>query len=269
MTSHRALAWMLGAVVAWGACSPCWADPSIQVTTTRDVVQKGGEVDVIVQVSARETIRDILIAPSIPYGFVAEPLRGPGYAVDSLNVMIPFLREGSSISVRYRAWPPKTVPPPNMTDKDHYGNKVGHVSTAEPKPFVFNVFYSVSGDSILGASSQTVRASIRYTTSLGAYLLSGVLGVLLGYLIKAGRKGQDAVLQEQRAASSNLRGFIEDRLGVTAAGLVTSLVLGFGILTVLAREGIPVNGGFQAIALGIGLAVLTDDELLSKLRGKR
>jgi hypothetical protein len=44
------------------------------------------------------------------------------------------------------------------------------------------------------------------------------------------------------------------------------MMIGFGALLVMAKETIPVNSWHQSIALGIGLAVLSDEQLLAKFK---
>jgi hypothetical protein len=48
--------------------------------------------------------------------------------------------------------------------------------------------------------------------------------------------------------------------------LFTLLIVGFAALLVLSKDAIPVTGWHQAMALGIGLAILTDEQLLAKIK---
>ena len=48
--------------------------------------------------------------------------------------------------------------------------------------------------------------------------------------------------------------------------LLTTLVIGFGVLLGIAQNGIPVGGAPAATALGIGIGVLGDDALIARVR---
>ena len=48
--------------------------------------------------------------------------------------------------------------------------------------------------------------------------------------------------------------------------LLTLLIVGFGILLSLAKDALPVTSWHQAIALGIGIGILSDEQLITKLK---
>ena len=120
-----------------------------------------------------------------------------------------------------------------------------------------------------GSNSQFVSTTIQYTTSIGIYLVAGMIGAMLGHLIKTGIKKRED-LSKTMGFSGGLKGTgaaLKELLGTNLTGLITILIVSFGAMIVLAKDGVPVAGHMQAMALGIGLAVLTDDQLLSKFTG--
>src|SRR5207244_3336361 len=114
--------------------------------------------------------------------------------------------------------------------------------------------------------SQSVTTSVNYTTHLYLYLLSGLFGTVLGHLIKNGIDKRDKLSDtlQRNGLSTKVGGWLKELLGTNVTGLITILVIGFGTLLVLAKDGIPVAAWYQAVALGIGLALVTDDQLLAR-----
>ncbi len=94
------------------------------------------------------------------------------------------------------------------------GDKQSLYSTREPKTFPINIFYKTKSDSGEMEGMYTEKISIRYTTSIGHYIVAGLFGVLLS----------------------------------------------------LAKDGLPTTSWHQAIALGIGIGILSDEQLITKIK---
>ena len=237
--------------------------PAITVVPSRPSVQKGGVFDIRLNISSDQPLTMITIAPLVPHGFYLEPLPSPhiDIADSGHTVRIGRIAGQSSLAVHYRAWPPSTF------GSSHDSGDAGSVSTEEPKVFTFNVFYRLGHDTATQEVSQMVSATVAYTTNLGVYLFSGLIGALLGTLIKTGTRNRAEI---KAAVESHLliaKPFVGGWAAFVAnpVGLFTSLLVTFAVLLVMAKNGIPVAGWHQAAALGIGLAVLADDQLLTKL----
>lgn len=249
--------------------------PEIRASPSRSSVQRGGVFDLRLEITAREPLSTIAIVPLVPFGFHLEPIPSSGIIVekDEKSTSISKLAQGSSMTVLYRARPP------SLWGKRRGEDGRGPVSTAEQKVFAFNVFYTVQEDSLPASASQTITTTIQYTTSFGYYLFWGLVGMVLGHLVKNGTRQRETLqtaLAEQapsRGTFTSIRAILgqllKTLLGTNITGFITILVVGFGALLVLARDGIPIAGWHQAVALGFGLAVLTDDELLAKFSVSR
>lgn len=240
-------------------------NPQISVVPSRPSVQKGGVFEIRMLISASEPLTGIAIAPLPPHGFYLEPIPSPHVDVadSGRTVRLGQLAGQSSLTVTFRVWPPR------MFAGSRVPGDAGPMSTEEPKVFVFNVFYRLGRDSLVPEMSQTVSTTVAYTTNLGIYLFSGLIGALLGILIKTGTRSRAEIQQAARASAGVRRAISGARALVLAnpAGVITSLIIAFGALLAMAKDGIPVAGWHQAVALGIGLAVLADDQLLSKFSG--
>lgn len=234
------------------------AAPEVKVISSRNSVQKGNIFEIRVEIAAREAVSDIVVAPLIPVGFTLHPILSHGIEAekDKDTVRLSHLTAGSSFAIVFRGEAPAVI-------------GKSRVSTAEAKIFGFNISYLQDGSSDPKPSSQFISTTIHYTTHISIYLGAGILGTILGFLIKTGIKKREelsSTMQTTGGAKGAAAAFRE-LLKANSVGLITVLIIGFGALLVLAKEGIPVAGWQQAIALGIGLAVLTDDQLLSKFTG--
>jgi len=233
-------------------CTPLHAAPEVKATPSRPSTQKGTNFEITVEIEAREAISSIAIAPLIPSGFTLHPLHSPGIEVEKEKdvVRIAHLNAGSSIAIVFRGSAPRIL-----------GRS--SVSTAEPKTFAFNVFYEQDGQAIPETNSRVVTTAIQYTTHISLFLVAGLVGTLLGHLIKTGVKKREDLSKTRE--SSGTRAALKELLGTNIAGLITLLTVGFGALLILSKDGVPAASWNQSMVLGIGLAVLTDDQLLSKL----
>lgn len=240
------------------------AAPSIKVLSTTQSVEKGGIFQIRVEISTNETIKNILIVPITPDGFVVDPMDMPGIKASQnpSNIQIEQLEEGSSITVSFKAWPP------GLTGKTKKGEKEAFYDTrGEPKSFIFNVFYTDLHGKV--NKSQTASVNVRYTTSVGYYLLFGMLGIIIGHVVKTGTQNKSEISESLMNAETKSKKLFRASSYIFVSRLpafLTLVIVGFGALLVLAKESIPVTGWHQAMALGIGLAILTDEQLLAKIK---
>jgi len=91
---------------------------------------------------------------------------------------------------------------------------------------------------------------------------------VIGHIVKVGTQDRDEIRKaaEKGNAINKLAAVFRYIFVLRISGFLTILAVGFGALLVLARESLPVTGWDQAIALGIGLAILTDEQLLAKIK---
>ena len=245
------------------------ASPSIKVLPTTQSVEKGGVFQIRVEISTAESIKNISVVPIVPDGFVAEPMDTPGIKTDKKGtaILIDRLDAGSAVTVSFRAWPPGFFGKPRNGDKEAFYSTRG-----EPKTFIFNVFYTDPTGKI--EKSLTASINIRYTTSIGFYLLFGMLGIVIGHVVKIGTQNRSEIksaIDSGDAAALSRKGYkIRTAsayiFGSRLTSLITLLIVGFAALLVLSKDAIPVTGWHQAMALGIGLAILTDEQLLAKIK---
>ena len=95
-----------------------------------------------------------------------------------------------------------------------------------------------------------------------------MFGVLLGYLIKIATQYREEIGEKAKTlqAGGKFKFLLLEVFLVRAPYLLTLIVLGFGTLLVLAKETLPVSSWHQAIALGIGIGLLGDEQLISKFK---
>jgi hypothetical protein len=242
-----------------------FAGPTFKIHTGSQSLEKGGVYQFRVEVGTNQPIDSLMISSISPDGFIMEPIAGQGIIADTMNsvVIIKRLEAGSAQTVGFRIWPP------DFWGKPRKGIKRSPYYTREGKNFSFNAFYTIKKDSMPVREVQTFAIDFRYTTSIGYYILFGLLGIFIGHIIKVGTRNRteiraEAELHQDRLKRSAAVGrfiFMEKQ-----SELLTILTVGFGVLLVLAKDGVPVNGWHQAISLGIGLAILTDEQLLSKIK---
>lgn len=245
------------------------AAPSVEIVPTQKNVEKGDVFEIRIKISTPESLNNIIIDPIPPEGFIMEqiPCEGIATTLDRTQIRIDHLEAGSEQTVAYIIRSPSILSGLNISQPEGRTLK-------EAKSFVFNIFYNEStkdtnGSEITIQNVETTRIDIRYTTDMFIYLISGLLGILVGYVIKICTKNRedldnllDNVNSQKDALSKILKYLFLTRL----SALLTILVIGLGALLVLSQESVPVNSYDQAIAMGIGLSILTDEELLSKLK---
>lgn len=247
-----------------------WALPTVAVKATSPVAEKGHSFQIHVVVTADQALTNVVVAPIEPEGFALEALGGEGLMLVNNGdqggtnaVRIAEVPAAGSVTVAFKVHPPNTFGQPWRQKKQSY------YSTREPKIFGFNV----TGQQVSGSELKPVRVtqsvSLRYTTSIGYYLAAGMVGVLLGYLVKIATQYKDEIGEKAKHAVNargKLKVFLAEVFVTRAPYLLTLSVLGFGVLLVLAKEALPVSSWHQAIALGIGIGVFSDEQLISKFK---
>jgi hypothetical protein len=234
------------------------ATPDIKVTPSRASIQKGTNFEIRMEITAPEGMSNVTIAPLVPDGFTLKAVASPGIelATDTSVVKLKSLPAGSNVAIVFRGTTPGV-----MTSE--------RVSTEESKTFTFNVFYEKEGQSGQARSSQFVNATVKYTTHISIYLATGLLGVWLGYLIKTGIKKRDELSKsiQGKGLKSGLRAGIGSLMSLHLDGLFIILIIGVGALLIATRDGLPAANWYTAMAMGIGLGLLADEQLLGKLGG--
>jgi hypothetical protein len=248
---------------------------AITATPSRSSVQRGSVFDMRMEITTRAPVDDVTIVSLVPSGFRLYPVAAPGVKVRSTgNVLhIGHVGADSSLMLLFRAWPPTFWGKPH-DDGSPAGNAAANdrtqtwlgISTKEPKTFAFNVFYTEDENGTKVRRSQDVTTSVTYTTHFYLYMLSGLIGTLMGHLVKNGidKRAELSRALRDEGGSRKLARWLRELFGTNVSGLITIIVIGFATLLVLAKDGLPVAAWYQAVALGIGLALVTDDQLLAR-----
>lgn len=260
--------------------APVLATPTVKLTPTTQSIEKGGIFQIRVEVRTTEDLKDIVIAPLIPNGFTAKPLPGPDLhfisieAASDLNkdtaekkpeakqaIKIDNLTAGSAMTVSF------TVHPPSIFwGEPKEGEKEAFYDTRNPGSFVFNITYNAKNGT---KGAVTASTEVRYTTAMVYYLLMGMLGVVLGYFIKVATKHRDIITQKlppDEGFKEIVKIMGKSLVVSNFHSLLTIMMIGFGVLLYMAKDGIPVTSWHQSIASGIGLALLSDEQLLAKFK---
>lgn len=273
---------LLGFILGSGLlASPAGATPTVKVTPTTKSVEKGGSFQIRLELSTAEPLKDILIAPIMPEGFTAEPMSVHPDLVSWValrlepeqkilkkeesveqGMKIASLEAGSAITVSFKVWPPGLLGGPRK------GAMGGFYKAREPQPFVFNVFYVGGKDPTPVKGALTVSTEVRYTTAIGYYFFFGLVGLLLGHVIKVSTKNRVEIqnLTSPKRLREKIGIVIGYIFGDRLTDLLTLSVIGLGVLIYLAQDGVPVNHWHQAVAMGVGLGILTDEQLLTKIK---
>jgi hypothetical protein len=259
-------------------CGLAWAGPTIEIRLTYKAIEKSHDSYLFLSVKAEEFLTNVLVSPIEPDGFAVDPVPGAGYKIvradgmDYTNaVRIERLEAGGNLLVPFRIQPPGTFGNRPRGDYKWYERRGKLVSTREVKVFAFNVFGEKWQSTNWVRFQESREAEAPYTTSLGLYLCSGLVGICLGFAIKCATQYRDEMRPKLEAESkirSKLRVFTKEVFIERTPLLLTLLVVGFAALLMLAREALPVASWHQAVALGIGLGLLSDEELISKIKGK-
>ncbi len=246
------------------------ATPTMEVLPTKPIVERGEVIQIRVKISTTEPINNIIIDPIPPEGFTMEPVPSAGIETtpDKSQIHINHLEARSEQIVSF------TVYSPTLLSGLHNVTQPIGLSLKEPKSFVFNIFYNESRKNTDNSENviqhvQTLQTNIRYTTNEIIYLFYGIIGILFGHIIKISTKDREDIEKKLEKVTSRkeILWVVFKHIFITRLpALLTISVVGFSALLVLAKESTPVNSWDQAMALGIGLAILTDEQLLSKIK---
>jgi hypothetical protein len=130
--------------------------------------------------------------------------------------------------------------------------------TRERKIFIFNVRYTSSVDGLQKVMNQSLSLPLNYSITPVLYLLCGLLGALIGNIIKS----FSAQKKDKASSRQALRAVFTEDIG----GMCTSLAIAFVVLLVLSRDAIPAKGWYDSLALGAAVGILSDDQLLMKTK---
>jgi hypothetical protein len=251
-------------------CKPVFANPVFEISTSSKVAEKGHTFQILIEMKTNEPIYDIVVSITEPEGFYIEAIKSPGITAkneEETNLhsfaKISSLGQNSSITAAFKVWAP------NMSGNPKIGDKQSLYSTREPKTFPINIFYktkSVSGEM---EGMYTEKISIRYTTSIGHYIVAGLFGVILGFIVKILTQYKQEItdsLKNSKTITQKTKIFIFEVLIARLPLLLTLLIVGFGVLLSLAKDGLPTTSWHQAIALGIGIGILSDEQLITKIK---
>lgn len=242
--------------------------PAVEVKATATAAEKGQGFQIFVQITADKPISNIVVAPIVPDGFVVMPLVVSGLkavANGELNqtnsVLIEQLQASSSVTVPFDVYAPTIWGNP----RPGAGSKKTLYSTREPKIFAFNI---TANDETGHPIALTKQLSLRYTTTIGFYLVLGLLGVVCGYLLKIATQYKDEIDEELKSIKGwrKLGVFLKSVFVQRMPYFLTLLVVGFAALLTLARDSLPVTSWHQAIAMGIALGLLSDEQLISRIK---
>ena len=262
------------------------AAPRVEVWSSQEVVERGDVFQLWVRVETTESLCDLRVVPLLPAGFVACPVETSGVRIETSGdsgvpaARIPALAPGSELTVIFEVFAPGVWKRKEICafGKRGLSKMEGTYTTEREKRLGVNVFYRAGEECGKGASAKgpveviTRWVAVRATTDMWVYLVFGLLGVVIGHVVKSGAKDRKQIeerLREQAEVGFIRRLFIILRYIFVSrlVALFTTLILGFGVLIVLSRKELPVNTWDQALALGMGLALLADEELLSRIRG--
>jgi hypothetical protein len=253
-------------------------EPKFKITPTVTTAEKGKVFEILLRIETDQRLDSILVVPTAPENFCirVSPIAGLGgfQANGDGSAFISSLAGGSAMTLQFRVAAPtermasgSSCPLLDGTRRDSTRPRTLD-NTHDTRQFVFNAQYRLSGvDSLPRVWSDAV--TVKYTTSQAIFLAAGMFGVFLGYLVKSltARKNE---ADTARAVSTTWYGqlgrLLEYVFGTSIDKLLTSLVLGFGGLLVVAKAGIPIGGAAAAMALGISLGVLADDALISRVK---
>ncbi len=252
------------------------AEPSVEIFPTKESVEKGDIFQIRIKVTTTESIDNIVIDSIPPEGFEIVPMPSMGVEINQAKaeININHLEAGSEQIVSFKVFAPTVIG--RLGNVLSEINKTDTSSTEEVQSFIFNIFYNESRNSANSdnltqyiQASQTKIINIRYTTDMSMYIIFGIIGIIFGHVIKISTKNREDIevkLENIESSKSKLLAILNYIFLTRLPAFLTILVVGFGVLIVLAEKSPPVNSWDQALALGIGLSLLMDEELLSKFK---
>lgn len=251
-------------------CKPVFSSPIFEISTSSKVAEKGHTFQIFIEMKTNEPLYDIVISITEPEGFYIEAIKSPIITAENEEetnlhsvAKISSLGQNSSVTAAFKVWAP------DLSGNPKIGDKQSLYSTREPKTFPINIFYKTKSDSGELEGMYTEKISIRYTTSLGHYIVAGLFGVMLGFIVKISTQYKQEItdsLKNSKTITQKTRIFIFEVLIARLPLLLTLLIVGFGVLLSLAKDGLPITSWHQAIALGIGIGILSDEQLITKIK---
>jgi hypothetical protein len=221
------------------------AGQTLRASTDMGRVERGQSVRVTLSVTTETPLTDATVHLRLPRGFMLRDSLGTPTMASTRreSLILP-----GTTSFDYDAFAPMFTSPFRRTR-----------APGDSVDFKFDVTYKTLDTQKRGEASVRVF----YTTAKGIYYLSGIIGVLLGYLVKNLRAPRGPADGVERDSLSALR----RTFSLNLPNMVVALLIGAVGLLFLAREAVPALNWNQALVLGIGLGLLGDETLLEKVRG--
>jgi hypothetical protein len=217
------------------------AAPILTVKSSTTQARKSEVFKVYLEIVAQEKIDNLEIILTPPSGFALILEKENEKAVPRT------LEPGSSYTAVY------TIMPPSWWRVYIPGG-----DPRERKLFVFNVAYTTTVDGAPRQFRQSVDLTVDFSIPPFLYLICGVLGAIIGNVIKT----FTAERTTQPTTRAAFRSVFTDEVG----GMLTSIAIAFVVLLVLSRDAIPTKGWYDSLALGAGVAILGDEQLLTKIK---
>ena len=259
--------------------TPLLAQLDVTLVPTVETAEKGKVFEINVTFEAQQAITDVSVVPLPPESFCvrATPVgEGAVYAVTSDgSAEIATLGEASALTVQFRVQAPTQLFISRQDCGEEKRTRTAD-NTRDTRVFIFNGRYRLAGDTSWVSWTESVE--VRYTTSQAIFLWAGMLGVILGYVVKS-LTSRKAAAEEAIAARvqsgdfTGVSGLWHRLLAIlfflvvqNIDRLLTALVLGFAALLTVQQSGVPVGGFAAAMLAGISVGVIADDAIISRLK---
>ncbi|WP_038056582.1 hypothetical protein [Thermodesulfobacterium hydrogeniphilum] len=162
------------------------------------------------------------------------------YKIKGSIVKINSLYPGSEIIIPFKVFSPSAIAREQVN-----GTKYTY-TTEENKYIGANVFYELCNKQTCKVFSTSQRIPIRVTTDMRIYLIFGILGIFLSFIVKTITKQRKKIVSMLRLYSSYKTFirilkyifiiFFKFPLINRFTEFSTSLILGFGVLIILAEK---------------------------------
>jgi|GEM_PF-5745339 len=220
------------------------AVPILDAKSSTAQVRKGEIFKIYLKMTAQESMEEITLLPvNPPNGFHLQPqTENPPKSLEN----------GNTFTWVYKVIPPKSYACPPW-------KRLPGSDTREAKSFIFNLTYIGYAKNQWKRFYQSTELRVGFSINAAFYLLSGLIGVILGNIIKTLSRLKAG---NQDSGSKQYQFQLKDMI----LPLLTSVVIGFVVLLVLSKDTVPTKGYYDSIALGVSIAILSDEQLLSKLK---
>lgn len=230
-----------------GSTAPSYAQ-EFSISSSAKSVEKGERFRLFLEIKTDDaTIHNLKIDEQPPIGFTLDKK-------EPIPEISEIISPGSHLLITYIVTTPEHLPAIFKQDKRG-------ISTREPKDFIFNISYSEGQGKEL--RRRAIKYELRYTTSIYYYIFWGLVGLFLAHIIKSLAKKKS----EQQSKGTGFKFIVGYIFSKNLVALMTTLLIGFAVIIVLARDMVPTRGWYDTIALGIVLGMLGDENLLGKLKG--